>query len=357
MESGIHNIIEDLPWLQTKLANVELWLWFALPLLFLGSYILARLLISLFLLAAGALNLIERNWLKRYVFSVADALALLLSGIIFAGVQKFLPLPDAAIYKLTNFNATIYTVAIAWILIVYTNHTCELLRRRLLHEGRAASSALMPMLRKIANAAVLSLALLFLMQNWGFDVAALITALGIGGVAVALASQKSVESVLGGIIISLDQPIRVGDLGKFGDVTGTVEDIGLRSTLIRTDRRTIVSIPNADMATMRIENFSAREKLLFQKIIPLHPGTNAQQIQTLLAAVRDILKQHKLVEKETARACLVNFGTTSLDIEVTAQINTKIMDEYTKVQEELLLGFKKCAEEAGIELAYLRFEK
>jgi MscS family membrane protein len=345
--------INDLPWLHFKLAGIELWLWLILPLLFFSSYALARLLISFFLFISKALKLIKHSLLQRYVFSVTDALALLLAGILFSASQKLLPLSEKAVAKLANFNSTLYAVAIAWILIVYTNHTCELVRKRLLREGRIASSALMPMLRKIADATIFVLALLFLMQNWGFDVAALIAALGIGGIAVALASQKGMESLFGGIIISLDQPIRVGEVGKFGDVTGTVEDIGLRSTRIRTDKRTFYYIPNADMAAMRIDNLSARDKILFHKTLSLSLETTTQQISKILNAIREIFKSHAMVETSSMSVRFVNLTTVSADLEIIAYIKTNIWDDYLKVQEELLFSTMRIVEEADAKFAML----
>jgi MscS family membrane protein len=349
----MHDLLNDLPWMHFKLAGIELWLWLILPLLFFSSYALARLLISFFVFVSNALKLIKHNLMQRYVFSVTDALALLLAGMLFSASQKLLPLSDKVVAKLANFNSTLYAVAIAWILIVYTNHTCELVRKRLLHNGRTASSALMPMLRKIADAMIFILALLFLMQNWGFDVAALIAALGIGGIAVALASQKGMESLFGGIIISLDQPIRVGEVGRFGDVTGTVEDIGLRSTRIRTDKGTLYYIPNADMAAMRIENLGVRDKLLFQKTISLHLETTPEQISKVLNGIRKLLQSHAMVDAPTVSAHFINVNTVSADLEIIAYVNAKIWDDYLKIQEELLLSIMRIVREADAKLALM----
>jgi MscS family membrane protein len=347
----MNTILNDLPWLQYKFANVEIWLWLVLPLLFIGSYLFARLLLSLFIFAASLIKFINRNWLHRYIFSIIDALALLFAAMFFSGAQKLLPLPDSVLARLANFNSTLYALAIAWILIVYINHTGTAMRRRFMDKGKQGASALIPLFRKIANAAVIVLALLFLMQNWGFDVAALIAALGIGGIAVALASQKSVESLFGGIIISLDQPIRVGETGKFGDMTGIVEDIGLRSTRIRTDQRTLYYIPNADMAAMRIENISVRDKLLFQRVVGLGHETTPEQIEKIVTGIRALLKSHKMLETAAARSHFVNLGAASIDIEIVAYVNTNVWDDFLKVQEELLLGIMRIIEQAGAKLA------
>lgn len=344
-------IFDQMPWLQYQLAGVELWLWVAIPALFFLSYVLARLLISLIFIVTDKLGLVEHGWLKRYVFSITDPLALLLAGITFNAVQKLLPIGVSTEITLSYFNSTIYTVAISWILVVYVNKTLDVVRKRLLREGRASSSALIPLLNKIVNTAIFVLALLFLLQNIGFDVAALIAALGIGGVAVALASQKSVESLLGGIIISLDQPIRVGELGKFGDRIGTVEDIGLRSTRIRTLDHTLLSIPNADMASMRLENISARAMMLFEKTIGLRPETDLEQTRHILAAVRGMLRSHAMLS-ERPRFHLIAYGPSSIDFEIGVSVKTGNKENYLEVQEDLLLKIREIVQKTGTDFAF-----
>lgn len=345
-------VMEAFPWLQYQIAGVQAWLWVTIPALFIAAYILTRFLLSFLMLVADTLKLVEHKWLKRYVFSITNPLALLIATMIFNGLQAMLPIPGSTEGRLSYFNATIYTLSITWILIVYSDATLESIRRRLMREGRATSAALIPLFHKITNTALVLLAILFLLQNLGFDVAALIAALGVGGIAVALASQKSVENLLGGIMISLDQPIRIGDFGKFGDVFGTVEDIGLRSTKIRTLERTILSIPNAEMAAMRLENYSARDKMLFKHVIGLRYETDADQLRYIVMKIKDMLLAHPMVLNEPAKPRFVRFGASSLDIEINAYIRTNDKDKADEVQEDLLLRIKDIVAEAGSDFAF-----
>lgn len=345
-------VFDYFPWLKYNIAGVDAWLWVVIPALFIGSYLLARLVISFLLLVADTLGLIKRNWLQRYLLSVTSPLALLIAAIMFNGAQGLLPIADATEDKLSYFNSAIYTVAITWIVIVYVDSTLEAVRRRLMRQGRATSSALIPLLRKIANAAIVTLAVLFLLQNLGFDVAALIAALGIGGIAIALASQKSVENLLGGIMISLDQPVRIGDFGKFGGILGRVEDIGLRSTKIRTLERTILSIPNAEMAGMQLENYTARDMIAFRHILGLRYETSVDQIRYIVTQIRDLLLAHPMINNDKTRVRFIKFGDFTLDIEITAYIRTGDMDKGDEVQEDLLLRIKDIVSGAGSDFAY-----
>ena len=348
----IGEIVDSFPWLTTKIVGVEAWIWIAMPALFIGSYMLARFVLSFLLLVSDSIRLANKKWVQRYVHSIANPLSLLFAGLVFSAAQTALPITASTLAKLSHFNSIIFTIAITWIVLVYVDTTFEVIRKRLLREGRATSSALIPLMRKIANTTLVTLAVLFLMQNLGFDVAALIAALGVGGIALALASQKSVENLLGGIMISLDQPVRIGDLGLFGSRVGTVEDIGLRSTKIRTKERTLLSIPNSEMATIRIENYAARDMMLFEHVLGLRYDTSPDQLRYIIMRLKDILLAHPMLAPEPARPRLIRFGASSLDVEVTAYIKTNDRDKFEEVQEDVLLRIMDLVEEAGSGFAY-----
>jgi MscS family membrane protein len=127
------------------------------------------------------------------------------------------------------------------------------------------------------------------------------TGLGIGGLGLALAAQKTLENLFGGIMIITDEPLRVGDFCQVADHIGTVEDIGLRSTRIRTLARTVVAVPNGQLATMNVENFSLRDKLWLRHAIGLRYETSTDQMRHLLASVRSMLYAHPKIETESAR--------------------------------------------------------
>ncbi|MES2906539.1 MAG: mechanosensitive ion channel family protein [Pseudomonadota bacterium] len=345
-------LFDTLPWLAYKIAGVEAWLWLVIPVLFFASYIFARFLVSLIYIIGDKLHMVEHRLMRRYVLSVSHPLALLLSGVTFNAAQGVLPIAPSTELKLSYFNSVIYTVAITWIIIVYLDNTLELVRKRLLAEGRYASSALIPLMRKISNTAICVLALLFLLQNIGFDVAALIAALGIGGIAVALASQKSVENLLGGIMISLDQPIRVGDIGRFGDRIGMVEDIGLRSTQIRTLERTLLSIPNADMAAMRVENITARDMIAFNHVIGLRYETTPEQMRNILDDVRKMLAKDPMVSDKQVRCFFMEYGAAALNLNVDIFIKTTAKDVFLETQEELLLKIREIMMAQGSDVNF-----
>jgi MscS family membrane protein len=170
-------------------------------------------------------------------------------------------------------------------------------------------------------------------------------------VAVALAAQKTIENLFGGVAVVGDRPVTVGDFCKFGDRVGTVEDIGLRSTRIRTLDRTVVSIPNSEFSSMVLENFSQRDKVWFHPLLNLRRDTQPGQVRSILESIRRILSEHPKVEVGPMPVRFVGAGAYSLDIEVFAYIRTADYDEFLQLQQDLLLRIMDAISAAGSALA------
>ena len=158
------------------------------------------------------------------------------------------------------------------------------------------------------------------LSTLGFSMSTALAGLGIGGIAIAFAAQKTLENLFGGVSVLGDEAIRVGETCRFGDRIGTVEDISLRSTRIRTPERTELSIPNGSLATMNIENFSRRDKVLFNTNIRVRLETSPDQVRYLLAEVRKLLYEHPKVETEGARIRFVGFEEGALTLEISSYI-------------------------------------
>jgi len=143
----------------------------------------------------------------------------------------------------------------------------------------------------------------------------------------------------------------VGDVCRFGDRTGMVEDIGLRSTRIRTDERTLVAIPNGTVATINLENLSRRDKILFKTTLGLRPESKADHVRFVLAETRRLLYSHAKVETTSVRVRLTDIGGSSLSVEVFAYILTRDFNEFAAIREDLLLRIMDVLEDAGGGLA------
>jgi MscS family membrane protein len=207
------------------------------------------------------------------------------------------------------------------------------------------------LLTRLAKAGIAIVGVLILLYMAGMNLTAVLAGLGVGGLAVAFAAQKTLENLLGGIMVISDRPIRVGDICRAGDYTGTVEDIGLRSTRIRTLDRTVVSVPNGQVAALSLENFSLRDKFWFRHNLRLRGETAADQLRYVLAEVRRLLYEHPKVETHSSRARLIGFKEGTLEIEVFAYILTASYDIFLAIQEDLLLRLMDIIEGSGTGVA------
>jgi small-conductance mechanosensitive channel len=231
------------------------------------------------------------------------------------------------------------------------------LSRVLLHSlhrmGRVSAQSVVPLLRKILKAVWGCLMLLIYLDNLGMNVSALLAGLGVGGLAVALAGQKTMENLFGGVVLILDQPVRVGDFCKFGDKQGTVEEVGLRSIKIRTPERTLISVPNGEFSQLQIENVAARDRICFTTTLHLRYDSAPAKLRDALARTEQCLKANPKVDPTQPNRCrLVDVGAYSLDIEVFCYFSTADWDEFMILRQDLTLQLLEAVEAAGCHLAY-----
>ncbi len=150
----------------------------------------------------------------------------------------------------------------------------------------------------------------------GVPLLPLVASLGVGGLAVALAARPTLENLIGGIILYVDRPVRVGDFCSFGDHEGTVERIGVRSTQIRARDRTVITIPNATFADMEIINWARCDQMLILATIGLRYETKLDQLRYVLAKLREMFIAHPKIDNNTVRIRFVGYGSSSLDIQI-----------------------------------------
>jgi MscS family membrane protein len=246
---------------------------------------------------------------------------------------------------------TLTVMGATWLCVRLIDIVFKLKQRRLAVTSSSKIS-LLHLLEKLSKILAVIIGGLVVLYISGINIAAALTGLGIGGIAIAFAAQKTLENLFGGIMIISDQPIRVGDFCRAGEHLGTVESIGLRSTRIRTLKRTVVSVPNGQLAAMSLENFAVRDKIWFHHTLHLRYETTADQLRHILAGIRKMLVEHPKVETESARSRFVRFGDSSLDLEIFAYVLEKEYEPYLHIQEDLLLGIIDLVEKNGTGFAF-----
>jgi MscS family membrane protein len=246
---------------------------------------------------------------------------------------------------------TVVLVAVAWLAMrtgdVLIDHAAKRLRGR----GQAAAKMLGRPAQNFARGLVVFIAIVVWLDNLGIQVSTLVAGLGIGGLAVALAAQRPIEDMIGAFTIYATQPVGVGDFCRFGPNLGTVEEIGLRSTRVRTLDDSVVSVPNGEFSKLHLENFGVRRKFRFHPRIRLRYETTPDQLRCILVEIRKLFYSHPNVLSDPARVRFIGFAEASLDLEIAAYIDTQNYDEYLEVGEDLHLRIMDIVAEAGSSFA------
>jgi MscS family membrane protein len=338
---------------EVRFLDAELWQWAGLIVAVSGAYLLA-------LLAGGLVLRVLRPIAARSATGADDELLDTLIGparlgfaIVFFHLAAVpLRLSVGAQATLRGVEQALFIAAIAWValrVIDVFGHRVETL---LVVQGRVSATGLVPIGRRVVKVAVWLLAALAVLQNLGFEVTGLIAGLGVGGLAVALAAQKTLENWFGAFTLATDEPVKVGDFCRFGDRVGVVEEIGLRSTRVRTLARTIVSVPNADFAALQLENFTKRDQMWLKLMLGVRYETTPDQLRFLLAELRRLLLAHPKVLPDPARVRFVGFGAYSLDLELFAYVETTDWNEFLAIREDIFLRIMDVVEASGTGFAF-----
>ena len=245
------------------------------------------------------------------------------------------------------------------LLVVWSNASClvnlvELFLTRidslLDPRQRQVSHSLLYLARRVTKAVIIIFAGVFVLDNWGYPMTTIIAGLGVSGIAVALAAQSTIANVFGGVSVIGDHPVMVGDFGKFGDLIGTVEDIGMRSTRIRTLNRTVVSVPNNSFSALNLENYSVRDKMLFNPTLQVKRATPQDQVRHCMTALAEMIEKNKLVQVGPSPIRISGLTSASYAIEIFAYVLTADSDQFYKIEADLFLSINDVITAANIEL-------
>lgn len=246
--------------------------------------------------------------------------------------------------NLTVIVGLVAVILLIWQLIDVIGIITE--RRMKRYRNQSAVSAIL-FLRRALKIALVVVGVIMVLDTLGFNVTTGIAALGIGGIALALGTQKTVENFVGSVTLIADQPVRVGDFCKIGEITGTIERIGMRATQVRTNDRTVVTIPNGELSSLKIENYAHRERFWFHPIFYLRAETTPDQIRQLITDLRRVLLTHPRVNPAPARVRFIEIGLSGVKIEIFAYVDTGEMDVFLEIQEELLLKIMDVVASSG----------
>ena len=337
----------------TRIGGARLGEWLAVllgfPLLYFATVLLNKLLTPLvgltWRLTTGRAPQTGRNALPV----PARLLILVVAG---RWVLSILPLSLLVRQFWNNIASLIAIGGIVWLLVLLNGEVEQYVRRKVPRWNQTAAVSLLRVLRRLVDVAVIFVGFLATLRHFGVDPTPALAGLGVGGIAVALAAQKTLENMIAGASLIFDQAVRVGDALKVGETIGTVDHIGLRSTRIRTLDRTVVSIPNGQIANASLETLSARDKFWFHHTVGLRYETTPEQLRLVVEAIRLMLEEHTAVDRTSVRVRFFRLGAFSLDVELFAYLFARDLDAFLEMQEQLLFRVTEIIGKAGTEIAF-----
>jgi MscS family membrane protein len=354
-EVNVVSVYDILPnfLVNTRLASIALFEWLAvfvgMPLVYFLTVLLNRVLSRLVGLLRRCLK--RRSELPNPVLLPIPIRLLFLAFVIqWAKSKVSLPLLARQFWSNT---ATVITIAASvWLLIHFASWSEEYARRLLRSRNHKGATSMLRLAGWIVDLLIIFAGVLVTLRYFDVNATAALAGLGVGGIAIALAAQKTLENIIGGVSLIFDQAVRVGDILKVGETSGAVEDIGLRSTRIRTPDRTVVIVPNGQVANMILENLSSRDMFWFHPILALRSETTSPQLLTVLEGIRSLLEESRRLDPASVRVRLLGFGPSSLDVEIFAYILAHDWNHFLEIQERLLLRILECIESSGVQFAF-----
>jgi MscS family membrane protein len=336
-----------------RIAGIVLFEWVAvlvgLPLLYLLTILLSHLLNPI-------VGMMRQRVHRRADLPNPEVLPKPVRLLLVAGVIRWIlgrvSLPLSARQFWSSVAGIIIIAAGLWLFLLLNSRLEEYFHRRLRDRSLPGTASILRLGRRVIDVLGVFAALLVTLHYFGVNPTAALAGLGVGGIAVALAAQKTLENVVGGVSLILDRAVRAGDTLKLGDIVGTVEDVGLRSTRIRTLDRTVVIVPNGQIANMSLETLSSRDKFWFHPTVGLRYETTSTQIRSVADGIRNLLLELSTVDHGSVRVRFLRFGAFSLDLEIFAYVFARDWDHFLQVQEELLLCVMEIVHQAGAQIAF-----
>jgi MscS family membrane protein len=343
-------------WLQAQIfpdgAHSELVHWIACGVLFVAAILLRRVVTNI--IFRGLKKLAERTetTLDDKLFPALEqpvaALVMVLGIFAALSVLKLPPRVD----RLIDHGATIAVLAVLfWGLLRAGRAVLDHLEE-IAHEKQIGIAHFMPLIKKALAALVIVFGVLMGIKSLGVDVGAVLTGLGIGGLAFAFAAQDTIANLFGSFVVVLDHPFKVGDYIRIGSNEGTVEDIGLRSTRLRSSARTQIVLPNKTVAAEPVINFTRMPQRRVDQTIGLTYNTTAEQMEAALGDIRRILQDDPGVHQEFVTVNFAEYNASSLDIQITYFTADPDFKKHLYVRERINLEIMRAVAERGLSFAF-----
>ena len=347
--SYLGKLVDSLPaWCKRLYSDQTVWQWIALLLCVLTVAFSFFVVYFLFRFLAKRVRSPLGVWMMLLVPVI--------NGIIVNAAQEFINtginITGNVLVTIMQVSQIILIALLVWGIFYFCKAVVETIISTPLIPERSKDASLLRISMRILTFLIGVWIIIKGLQDLGADMVPLLASLGVGGLAVALAAQKTIANFIGSLILFANKPVQAGDFFRYGDQIGTLENIGLLSTRIRSLERTIVTVPNAELSDMQLDNYTKRDQRLFRTTLQLRYETTPEQMRYVLAQLRELLLRHPKVTPDPARVRFIGYGDYSKDVEVFAYLRCQDHNVFLAIREDILLRMEDIINEAGTGFAF-----
>lgn len=279
--------------------------------------------------------------------------AVMVGGLFVA--LMILPLPQKPVDIAHFVDALMNGVAVAlvvWFAIRLLDGLTDIWAKRAEQTETKLDDQLVPIVRRSGKTFLFVIGVVLVLQNMGYSVGSLLAGLGIGGVALAMASKDTVANLFGSLVIFLDKPFQIGDWIEMGDLEGTVEEVGLRTTRVRTFANSLITVPNLLFTTKSINNWSRMKKRRIKMTVGVTYDTPPKKIDALVNRIREIIRDDANIHNDFYLVNFDGFGASSLDIFIYCFTVTTVWGEFLQAKQEFMLKIMEAVAQLDLSFAF-----
>ena len=347
--SFMGGLVDTLPgWFKTVCWGLTIWQWVGLFLCLTALVLVVFTVLRILRLIAARFRPPLNGWLQI----LAPILILLLLIVASHVIGESLNITGRLRIAITMGVKTIGIAMVIWAVTRLCKAVAETIIASPKIRDRSLDASLLRITMRLLAFVIGAWIFIVSIRDLGADLLPLVAGLGVGGLAVALAAQRTLANFIGSLNLFANKPVKPGDFCRYGDHIGTVEHIGLLSTRIRSLERTIVTVPNAEFSEIKLENYAMRDQRLFKTVLQLRYETTPEQMRYILAKLRELLLGHPKVAPDPARGRFIGYGAYSKDVEVFAYLNCQDQNTFLAIQEDILLRIENIISEAGSGFAF-----
>lgn len=346
-------VFSKYPFLENKLLFFSVWQWLGFVFLIFLATVLERV-ISFFL--KRVIDTKVTNELFKTHLRSSESFLIPLRILIYSGVLRFgldwLFLPLSFLSALHQSSIILFTLGTVWMCNIVINIVASYFSTIALKTENKFDDLLVPLLRKTSKVVIFSAGVLLLAQNIWDDVTGLLAGFGIGGLAVALAAKDTLANLFGSLTVLVDRPFQIGDWVQIGSIDGSVEEVGFRSTRIRTFYNSLITVPNNVLTSTAIDNYGARAYRRFKTTLGVEYGTDPEKLEAFCEGIRQLILSQPTTRKDYFHVYFNNFGGSSLDILL--YVFFKVPDWSTELAErhKLLVNILRLGNRMGVSFAF-----